>query len=228
MDYEHTPANHINFRLADRVLLPAALTLQAVRKYGATPDRVVFYDGFKEQVYLEEPRRDAAALSALLPDVDWDRSVVAVARPPADFAVYHRFGNPLFERWLESVGSNPDVRVVLLPRTAGQRERAVAMRLPSVIVPSAALPGIELISRCDLVVSAGGTMNREAAVLGVPAYSLFAGRTAEVDRALERLGRLVFIRDEADLAKIRFEKKRNKEPLRNPGLRSRLVDCILS
>src|SRR6185436_18476416 len=158
----------------------------------------------------------------------WGHLVVAVARPPADFAIYHRFGNPLFEKWLESVGNNPKVRVVLLPRTAGQRARALALRLPSVIIPTAALPGLELISRCDLVVSAGGTMNREAAVLGVPAYSLFAGRSAEVDRALERLGRLVFIRTQADLTKIRLEKKTDGEPLRNPGLRTRLVDSILA
>ena len=71
-------------------------------------------------------------------------------------------------------------------------------------------------------------MNREAAVLGVPAYSLFAGRSAEVDRALERLGRLVFIRDQADFTKISLEKKGHNEPLLNPGLRARLVDCILS
>ena len=71
-------------------------------------------------------------------------------------------------------------------------------------------------------------MNREAAVLGVPAYSLFAGRTADVDRALERLGRLVFIREKADFTKIRLEKAKSGEPLRNPGLRARLVDSILS
>lgn len=228
MDYEHTPANHVNFRLADRILLPSSLSLQAVRKYGATPERVVFYDGFKEQVYLDADRGSVAGDGALLPDVDWVRDVVAVVRPPADFALYHRFRNPLFEQWLESVGNNPKVKVILLPRTPDQRARAVALRLPSVVAPASAVPGIELISRSDLVVSAGGTMNREAAILGVPAYSLFAGRTAEVDRALERLGRLVFIRTEADFAKIRLEKKTNGEPLRNPGLRTRLVDSILA
>lgn len=228
MDYEHTPANHINFRLADRVILPSVLSLDAVEKYGAAERRVVFYEGFKEQVYLDDARDDTRVLGALLPGVDWERSVVAVARPPADFAVYHRFANPLFERWLETVGNNPSVRVVLLPRTGGQRARALALRLPSVVVPSSPLPGASLVARCDLVVSAGGTMNREAAVLGVPAYSLFAGRAAAVDRALEGLGRLTFIREAAELPRIHLEKAARKEPLRNPGLRARLVDAILS
>jgi len=226
MDYEHTPANHVNFRLADQIILPSVLSLQSVKKYGATRNRVVHYDGFKEQVYLDDVRPDAASLAALLPTVNWRDHVVAVARPPADFAIYHRFGNPLFERWLEAVGSNPAVRVVLLPRTAEQRARALSLRLPSIVVPSSPLPGVSLISQCDLVVSAGGTMNREAAVMGVPAYSLFAGRVAMVDLALERLGRLVFVRD--DLSRIRLVKAKSKEPLRNPGLRSHLVDCILS
>ena len=228
MDYEHTPANHVNFRLADRVILPSAVPLEAVSKYGARKERVVFYDGFKEQVYLDDAPAEGAAPVALLPEIDWDRSVVALARPPADFALYHRFANPLFETWLESVGHDRAVRVVLLPRTAEQRARALAMRLPSVVVPDTALPGVRLLSQCDLVVSAGGTMNREAAVLGVPAYSLFAGRTAGVDSALERLGRLIFIRNASDLAKIRLEKGGRKEPLRNPGLRARIVDGILS
>src|SRR2546422_10399007 len=82
------------------------------------------------------------------------------------------------------------------PRTPEQRARAIGMRLPSVVVPTSALPGIGLITRSDLVVSAGGTMNREAAGLGGPAYSLVAGRIAEVDRALGRLRALGFGREQ--------------------------------
>src|SRR5262249_39174211 len=155
------------------------------------------------------------------------RSVVAVARPPADFAIYHRFENPLFDRWLDRVGREPGVRVVLLPRTAEQRERAMALGLTSVVVPDREIDGPSLIHHADLVVSAGGTMNREAAVLGVPAYSLFAGRKAAVDAALEALGRLVFVGDAKRLESIRMVKCSARPRLRNPDLRQQIVAEIL-
>jgi len=227
MDYEHTPANHLNFRLARRILLPRAIPPEAVRRYGARPGKVVRYDGFKEQVYLEDFVPADATLDDLLPTDLWSRFVVAVARPPADFAIYHRFRNPLFETWLRQAGSEPDIRIVLLPRTAEQKARAQELGLPSVIVPERPVDGAELIARADLVVSAGGTMNREAAVLGVPAYSLFAGETAAVDRALADLGRLVFVRRKADLAAIRMDKKQPARLLSNPTLRAEIVEEIL-
>ena len=226
MDYEHTPANHVSFRLADRVVLPSAVPFTAVRKYGAKPSKIVRYDGFKEQVYLDGFHPNGRPLDGL-PLEMWDQFVVVVARPPAEFAIYHRFKNPLFERWLERAGRQPEVRVVALPRTSEQGERLKQMRLPSVIVPASPLRGADLVARADLVVSAGGTMNREAAVLGVPAYSLFGGAVAAVDRALEGLGRLTFVRNEHDLDTIRLEKKGPSNPLRNPGLVARLVDNFL-
>lgn len=227
MDYEHTPANHVNFRLAHRVLLPSAIEPAEVRRYGAIPSKLVRYDGFKEQVYLEELEPDRSVLHPALPEDLWDRNVVAVARPPADFAIYHRFANPLFEQWLQRVGRDPAMRIVVLPRTPDQRQRLRSLDLPSVIVPDVDVLGANLLYHADLVVSAGGTMNREAAVLGVPAYSLFAGRPAAVDHALERLGRLTFVRSEADLGKIRPGERRNIGRLRNPGLCSRITDLIL-
>jgi predicted glycosyltransferase len=226
MDYEHTPANHVSFRLADRVVLPSVVPFTAVRKYGAKPTKIVRYDGFKEQVYLDGFHPNGRSLDGL-PLEMWDQFVVAVARPPAEFAIYHRFKNPLFARWLERAGQEPGVRVVALPRTSEQGVRLTRMRLPSVIVPASPLRGADLVARADLVVSAGGTMNREAAVLGVPAYSLFAGRVAAVDRALEGLGRLTFVRNEDELDRIRLVKKGPGNPLRNPGLVSRVVDRIL-
>jgi len=222
MDYEHTPANHVSFRLARRILLPAALRRASVRRYGATAEKVVFYEGFKEQVYLDafEPGR-----SRPYPE---DGRVLVVARPPADFAVYHRFENPLFETWLARAGSDPSARVVALPRTAEQRTRIASLALPSVVVPDRALDGANLLVHADLVVSAGGTMNREAAILGVPAYSIFAGKPAAVDDLLEELGRLVRIGSRGDLDRIRIERKRAAVPLRNPTLLPWIVDTVLA
>ena len=228
MDYEHTPANHVCFRLANRILLPSAITDEAVVRYGASPAKVTRYVGYKEQVYLEDFAPDRAALNGGLPDDIWERYVVVVARPPADFAIYHRFKNPLFDVWLNSVGNDPNVRVILLPRTPQQREQARNLGLRSVIIADRVLDGPNLIFGADLVVSGGGTMNREAAVLGVPAYSIFAGRTASVDMALAGLGRLVFVRRTEDLEAIRLRKCRERPRLRNPELRAQIVEGILA
>ena len=227
MDYEHTPANHLSFRAATRILLPVVVQDGAVARYGASSRKVKRYSGFKEQVYLEDFEPRAGAFDGLLTDDVVGRCVVAVARPPADFAIYHRFKNPLFEPWLVRAGRDPGVRVVLLPRTRDQRDRALALRLPSVVVPDREVDAPNLIYHADLVVSAGGTMNREAAVLGVPAYSLFAGRRAAVDTALEALRRLVFIQRTEDLGSIRLVKCAVRSRLRNPGLREQIVEGIL-
>jgi len=227
MDYEHTPANHVSFRLAQRIILPSAIPLSAVRRYGATNAKVITYDGFKEQIYLDSFVPDRSTLEHRLPPSLWERHVVVVARPPADFAVYHRFHNPLFEIWLRRVGVDPGVRIVTIPRTSDQRRRIEALALPSVLVPADAVDGSNLIYHADLVVSAGGTMNREAAVLGVPVYSLFAGRPASVDQALERLGRLRSIQSESQLDEIVIGRLPRKEPLRSPNLCRTIVDALL-
>ena len=227
MDYEHTPANHLSFRMANRILLPGAVPDGSVARYGASSRKVKRYTGFKEQVYLEDFEPEAGAFDGLLAEDVVQRSVVAVARPPADFAIYHRFKNPLFDLWLYRVGQDPGVRVVVLPRTQEQRDRARALGLPSVVVPDRVIDGPNLIYHADLVVSAGGTMNREAAVIGVPAYSLFAGRKAAVDASLEALRRLVFVRGAEDLGAIRMVKSAARSRLRNPELRGQIVAEIL-
>lgn len=228
MDYEHTPANHVSFRLARRVLLPASLRGADIARYGATPKKVVFYEGFKEQVYLDGFQPDRTLLDPAVSESLLDGRIVVVARPPADFAIYHRFENPLFETWLARVGSDPSVRIVLLPRTAEQKSKLASLSQASVLLPDRPVDGANLLWHADLVVSAGGTMNREAAILGVPAYSIFAGRPAAVDAALESLGRLVRIRSRDDLDHIRLEKKRGTERLRNTDLLPRIVDAILA
>jgi len=227
MDYEHTPANHLSFRMASRILLPGVVPDGSVARYGASSWKVKRYAGFKEQVYLEEFEPEAGVFDGLLAEDVARRSVVAVARPPADFAIYHRFKNPLFDLWLERVGRDPGVRVVLLPRTKEQRARALGLGLPSIVVPDRVIDGPNLVYHADLVVSAGGTMNREAAVMGVPAYSLFAGRMAAVDAALEALRRLVFVRGAEDLGAIRLVKCDARSRLRNPELRGQIVAEIL-
>jgi predicted glycosyltransferase len=113
-----------------------------------------------------------------------------VLRPPADLALYHRFENPLFDELTEMLGRRRDVRCVVLPRTSGQADRIRALGLTSLTVPEHAVDGQSLVAGADLVISAGGTMNREAVVLGTPVYTTFAGRLGGVDERLIAEGRL--------------------------------------
>jgi uncharacterized protein len=179
MDYEFQPANNLAFRLADLILLPEALQPTGVRRQGARDRKTRYYPGFKEELYLGDFRPDPSLIST-------DGRLLVVMRTPPSRAVYHRFGNPLFEEVLGWVGHDPGVVCVVLARHAEQREALP----PSVIAPPSAVDARSLMYAADLVVGAGGTMTREAALLGVPTVSVFAGRIPAVDAALVERGLL--------------------------------------
>ncbi len=146
------------------------------------------YPGLKEEYYLADFQPDPAVAR----DLGLDGSRIGlVLRPPADAALYHRFANPLFDELLVSVGGRDDVAAVVLPRTPDQAERIRGLRLPSVTVPEHAVDGPSLVAGADLVVSAGGTMNREAVVLGTPTCTRPSpDGWGGVDEQLVREGRL--------------------------------------
>lgn len=183
MDYEFQPANHLSFRLARYVVVPAAFPASALSRFGARPRKVIRYDGFKEQLYLDGASVTEDVLGAL--EID-PASIVVVMRPPPDGALYHPGDNARFEAILDRIGEMPDVRVVLLPRTNDQQARYGAR--DRLIVPPKAVDGTSLLLQADLMIGAGGTMNREAALLGTPTYTMFAGRLAAVDAELIRGG----------------------------------------
>jgi predicted glycosyltransferase len=141
----------------------------------------------KEEYYLSDFTPDAAVLAEW--GLDAERTLV-VLRPPPDVSLYHRHANPLFPQTLEHLGRLDHVHAFVLPRTEEQREFVRTLALPSVIVPAQAVDAQSLIAFADLVVSAGGTMNREAAALGVPVYTTYGGRLGGVDEELIRQGRL--------------------------------------
>ena len=181
-DYEYAHLQHaLNCRLANRVLVPDAIPPNRLARYGARGSKLVRYPGLKEEYYLAGFEPDPAVPR----DLGLDGSRIGlVLRPPADVALYHRFENPLFDQLLDDLGRREDVRAVLLPRTEAQADRLRALDLPSVVIPQRAVDGHSLVAGADLVVSAGGTMNREAVVLGTPVYTTFAGRLGGVDEQL--------------------------------------------
>jgi predicted glycosyltransferase len=221
-DYEFAIQQHnIGCRLARRVITPDAIPRSRLARFGATGEKLLQYPGLKEEYYLWDFEPDRRILEKL--GVDAER-VVVVVRPPPDVSLYHRKSNPLFPRVLQHLGSRNDVQAVVLPRTDEQRANVKALGLPSVVVTEDAVDAQSLIAASDLVVSAGGSMNREAVALGVPVYTTYGGRLGGVDEALIREGRL---RPLTDPRAVELSKRQNKLewPRRDPAL---LTDMILS
>jgi predicted glycosyltransferase len=197
-DYEFAWLQHqLGCRAATRVLVPEAIPPERLERYGAVPPKLVRYPGLKEEYYLADFEPDRRVLAPW--QIDPAR-VLVVLRPPPDVSLYHRHSNPLFPQTLDALGNRDDVHAFVLPRTEEQRDFVRTLALPSVIVPERAVDAQSLIALADVVVSAGGTMNREAAALGVPVHTTYGGRLGGVDEALIREGRLVPLSDPRAIA----------------------------
>ena len=224
MDYEHQPANHLAFRLASRVIIPRAFPEAALTRFGVTAAKVKRYDGIKEDVYLAnfaaDPNFEAELRNLGIEAGD----ILVTARPPASEALYHRFENQLFDQLIDRLLEIPAVKLVLLPRTEWQRQYYARDKI---IIPAHPLDGSNLIARSDLVVSAGGTMNREAAALGVPAASIYMGEWAAIDQQLVNEGRLRRIAAEKDVRELRIEKKTTSAVRASAGVMQQVANLIL-
>jgi predicted glycosyltransferase len=221
-DYEFAIQQHnIGCRLARRVITPDAIPPSRLRRFGVRGEKLLQYPGLKEEYYLADFQPDLTILETLAVDAN---RVVVVVRPPPDVSLYHRKSNPLFPRVLSHLGNRDDVQAVVLPRTDAQRRHVKALSLPSVVTAEHAVDAQSLIAASDLVVSAGGSMNREAVALGVPVYTTYGGRLGGVDESLIRSGRL---RPLTDPRALELRKRTNTLDWsrRDPGL---LVDLILS
>jgi predicted glycosyltransferase len=217
MDFEHQPANHLAFRLADTILLPEALRRYPLRAQGVTPRKARFYPGLKEEIYLGDFEPDGDVLVQFGFERSPERPVVVLRTPPSR-AAYHRFGNALFAQALEAIGRDPAVRCVALTRHPEQLEAIRDLALPNCQAPAAAVDSRSLMRAADLVIGAGGTMTREAALLGIPTFSAFAGATPAVDAWLCKRGLLRQLSSIDELLPIRCRKE---EPRPLEGLRER-------
>jgi predicted glycosyltransferase len=189
MDFERQPANHLGFRMATLVLLPDAVPASAVRLQGARGAKVRRYPGLKESLYIGDFEPDPEILASFGVARDAQHPVVVMRTPPSR-ATYHRFDNPLVEELLGVIAREDRVRCVVLARYPEQREAIAARDLPNVVLPVDAINSRQLMYEADLVIGAGGTMTREAALLGVPTVSIYAGEQPAVDRWLEQTGAL--------------------------------------
>jgi uncharacterized protein len=201
-DYEWATWQHrIGSHLARRVLVPDRIPSDRLHRLGAGPDKLVRFPGLKEDYYLHDFEPDASVLERLRLDAG---RVIVVIRPPPDVSLYHRKSNRLFPQVLDRLGRSEEVHAVVIPRTREQRKMVSALDFPSLVVPDGPVDAQSLIALSDLVISAGGTMNREAVSLGVPVYTTYGGRLGGVDEALMREGRL---RPLADVRAIELVKR---------------------
>jgi uncharacterized protein len=212
-DYEWATVQHsLNCRLATRVLIPDAIPAERVARYGAKPPKLVRYPGLKEEYYLSDFRPDESVLDLL----GLDRSgPIAVVRTAPSYALYLGGSeNELLPRVLQRL-TGEGAQVVVLPRTAEQRQ-ALRQLDPALVVPERAVDGRSLAALADVVVSAGGTMIREAAVLGTPVWSIFEGRLGAVDELLVSEGRVRLLRDPTELV-VEKVPKREPRAVRDPA-----------
>ena len=227
LDYEYIAM--MGFIRPDWIFVPQMIPDS---KELAPKRQVLRYPGLKEDVYVPRLQLDPSVKDqfGLL-----ENDIVVTVRPPAIEAHYH---NPeaevLLDAALNFLTQAPDVRVILLPRNESQDK---ALRKTwgewiadnKIMIPEHAVDGINLIWFSDLVVSGGGTMNREAAALGVPVYSIFRGKIGAVDRQLQQEGRLILIESVEDIRKkiILQRRQKNEQKIGNdrPALQA-IVDGI--
>jgi predicted glycosyltransferase len=196
LDYEFVEL--AAFRDAVRLMVPAALPLEPFTAAGIAPDALRRYPGLKEEVYLAgfRPRDGVRAALGVA-----EEAVLVTVRPASDTAHYLRARSGLEAALLARLLDRPGVEVLVLPRSAAQAERFARLGRvhPRLRVARVVMDGPSVVAASDLVLGGGGTMTREAAVLGVPAASYFEGRLGAIDRALVEAGRLVLLRRAADL-----------------------------
>jgi uncharacterized protein len=193
----------------DWLIVPQVIPDEAVKRFKS---QVLKYPGIKEDVYVPQfkPRRAMTNEFGL-----GSEQVLVTIRPPATEAHYHvSESDELFEEVLDYLGERQDVRMVILPRN-GKQGDAIRRARPELFcrgkatIPESVIDGLNLIWHSDLVISGGGTMNREAAAMGVPVYSIFRGQIGAVDRYLAADGRLVLIESREEVrSKLVLERRR--------------------
>ncbi|MGH2961385.1 MAG: DUF354 domain-containing protein, partial [Solirubrobacterales bacterium] len=220
-DYEHAGLQRqVSWRAARRVIVPDAIPIERLVRAGAARGKLVRYPGLKEDYYLA----DFVPAPAVLDELGVERdAVIAVVRPPPETSAYHA-ANPLYSAVIDCLAAAPEAVAVIIPRTPAQAEAIRDRGDPSLIVPGSAIDAQSLIAHADLVVGAGGTMNREAVALGTPVYTIFSGRLGAVDERLIAERRL---RPLDDPRQLELRKREHEAGVRNPRDPQLLVEGAL-
>jgi len=223
-DYEHVFTGIFN-KFSTKVVLPELIPDEVLQSMGLNAQKVARYPGFKEEVYLGDFHPDPAIYRQLGIDKD---QVLVTLRPPATLAHYHSpRSEMLFEAALQHILSQKGVVAVVLPRTDDQRKDLLQSYAfhNSLVIPEKPVDGLNLLWHSDVVISGGGTMNREAALLGVPVFSVFSGKQGILDQTLMNQGKLHFLKSVEDIHRVVPRKRQGTRP--PPQSNRRVIDAIL-
>jgi uncharacterized protein len=219
-DYEFVSSGLFS-RMATKILLPEAIPTITLEHQRVNMKKVIRYPGYKENLYLSGLRFSPGVINELQLD---PRRLIITVRPPATWAHYHHaHSEVLFRAAVERLRGEQDSQVIVLPRTREQGEElksSYGMRSPPFQVSEKAVDALSLMAHSDAVLGGGGTMTREAAIIGTPAYSLFAGKLGAIDAALERDGKLTILRTIEEVRDLRFEKKVRASPSNSADART--------
>ncbi len=224
-DYEWVNPSLFNL-FCRKILLPEAIDSVRCREAGIRTEKVVHYPGYKECLYLEgfQPDRSIAIELGLRDD-----RLKVLLRPPATTAHYH---NPESEEilvaLLDQLLHNPDVQLVWLPRDPSQEAMLPSSSLAQIVRPRRSYPGPQLIENMDIVIGGGGTMTREAALLGIRSVSFFRGCLGRVDEKLSQQGKLELIGSADDPAAVLDAESRASAPAGFPSPLPEVVEAIRS
>lgn len=227
-DYEHTES-YIFSRLSSKMWIPEGISVQGLRDFGVSEKKLIRYNGYKEELYLQYFRPDTSFKARYgIPE----NKILVTLRPPATQANYHNEeSEQTLSELIKLLTSDPSVHTICTPRTEDQKKSLKSHQSANFHVLEGVIDGLNLVYHSDIVISGGGTMNREAALLGTPVYSIFAGKLGSLDACMEKTGMITFIRNSSDIAKIRLCKKENSDPTSRPAgknLTKSLVDSFLS
>ena len=228
MDYEFQPLNFITFRMASKIIIPSYFDLNTKFTSRVNRSKFVKYSGFKEQIYLNHFLTSNFDRSKFLNKIGLSNTkIIVLIRPSTEGALYHNFNNKMVEVFVEKILRNKECKVILLPRSKSQK-KYYKRNFKEITITEEVYSGIDLINASDLVISAGGTMNREAAVLGVPVYSIFQGELGGVDRELIKLKKMIHLKGKKEFAKIKLVKKSRSPEILSNNLLEIFIDEIES
>jgi len=221
-DYEFARLSHtINIPRSKKVIFPDVVPFEILKSEGCTREQYAPYHGLKEEYYLADFEPDPQVLETLQIDPE---KVLVVLRTPPSMAAYHHHDNPLFYDILRRIKTRDDIQAIAFPRTPDQIPQIQAIDAPNITIPEDVVDAQSLCYYADVVISAGGSMNREAVALGTPAWTASRGVLGAVDVDLIKTGRLFEMQTADDIV---FEKKsaHAERTLRDVNI---LVDLILS
>ena len=180
-DNEHAEGNRISFLCASTIMVPEFFSMDRVCRQWGNPRKVVHYPGVKEGIYLsglEEHINKRAASVQSLPEI--------FIRPEPWTAQYYRGAVCFMDELI--IGLKDKYLITLMPRGEQQAKHYRQARFSGIKIPEKPLTLEDMASRCSLFIGAGGTMTREAAVMGIPTLSVYQGELLAVDRYLLERG----------------------------------------